>query len=359
MKPALIIAEAGVNHNGSIEMALKLIDAAVSAGADVVKFQTFKAGNLVTKRAEKADYQKQMAESYESQYSMLKRLELSCEEHYELMDYCEQMGIEFLSTAFDPESLEFLVKDLCLKKLKIPSSEITNGPQLLTHALTGCDLILSTGMATMREIEEALGVLAFGFLNRNNDQVMPSRAAFQQAYLSEEGRHILLKKVTLLHCTAEYPAPMEEINLNAMITMQQVLGLEVGYSDHSKGITVATAATALGATIIEKHFTLDNNLHGPDHKASLEPNELTEMVKAIRSVEIAMGSDIKRPTLSELKNRVIARKSLVADREIEEGELFTKENLVSKRPGDGISPMFYWDYLEQKAEKRLEKDQCL
>lgn len=354
-----IIAEAGVNHNGDSKLAFQLVDAAVQAGADAVKFQTFKAENMVTKKADKADYQKQTTQSDESQYTMLKRLELSYELHHELIKYCQQHGIEFLSTAFDQESLDFLVNDLGLKTLKIPSGEITNGPLLLAHAVTGCNLILSTGMATLGEIEEALGVLAFGLLYKGSSQIEPSRAAFQQAYLSAEGQAVLKQKVTLLHCTTEYPAPMEEINLNAMANMQKSFGLQAGYSDHSEGITVPTAATALGAKIIEKHFTLDRELPGPDHKASLEPDELVEMVNAIRVVEMAMGDGIKGPTPSEVKNREIARKSLVTRCKIVEGDLFTEENLVCKRPGVGISPMFYWEYLGQKSSKSLDEDQCL
>ncbi len=359
MKPVYIIAEAGVNHNGSREMAFDLVDAAVQAGADAVKFQTFKAENLVTKSAQKASYQKLTTDGDESQFSMLKRLELTYEMHHELVGYCQDKGIDFLSTAFDSESLNFLAKDIGLKRLKIPSGEITNGPLLLEYALTGCDLILSTGMATLGEVEDALGVLAFGFLNANSTQIDPSGMAFQKAFLSEEGRRLLKEKVTLLHCTTEYPAPMNEINLNAMLTMHNVFGLKVGYSDHSEGISVPTAATALGATLIEKHFTLDRLLPGPDHRASLEPDELKLMVNAIRSVEVALGNGTKEPTPSELKNREIVRKSLVAAQEINEGETFTEENLVIKRPGNGISPMNYWDSLGGTATKHLHPDQPL
>ncbi len=361
MKPIYIIAEAGVNHNGSREMAFQLVDAAVQAGADAVKFQTFKAENLVTKSAQKASYQKQTTDGDESQFSMLKRLELTYEMHHELASYCQcqDKDIDFLSTAFDSESLNFLVKDIGLKNLKIPSGEITNGPLLLEHALTGCDLILSTGMATLGEVEDALGVLAFGLLNASNTQVDPSRVAFEEAFLSEEGRRLLKEKVTLLHCTTEYPAPMNEINLNAMLTMHNVFGLKVGYSDHSEGITIPTAATALGATLVEKHFTLDKSLPGPDHKASLNPDELKVMVDVIRTVEVAMGNGMKRPMPSELKNREIVRKSLVAAQEINEGETFTEENLVIKRPGNGISPMNYWDSLGGTATKHLHPDQPL
>ena len=359
MRPVYVIAEAGVNHNGSREMAFHLVDAAVQAGADAVKFQTFKAENLVTRRAQKASYQKQTTDEGESQFSMLKRLELAHDTHHELVSYCQDKGIDFLSTAFDSESLNFLVKDVGLKMLKISSGEITNGPLLLEHALTGCDLILSTGMATLVEVEDALGVLAFGFLNLNSAQIDPSSEAFQKAFLSEEGRRRLKEKVTLLHCTTEYPAPMNEINLNAILTMHNVFGLKVGYSDHSEGISVATAATALGVTLIEKHFTLDRSLPGPDHRASLEPDELKSMVVAIRSVEVALGNGTKEPAPSELKNRDVARKSLVATREISEGEEFDENNIAVKRPGTGISPMCYWELLGEKASKNLVSDQAL
>ena len=354
-----IIAEAGVNHNGNSKLAFQLVDVAVQAGADAVKFQTFKAENLVTKKADKAEYQKQTTQSNESQYAMLKRLELPFELHHELIKYCEQHGIEFLSTAFDQESLDFLVNDLGLKTLKLPSGEITNGPLLLAHAMTGCNLILSTGMASMGEVEEALGVLAFGLLHKKSSYIQPSRTAFQQAYRSAEGQALLKQKVTLLHCTTEYPAPMGEINLNAISAMRKSFGLLVGYSDHSEGVSVPTAAAALGVKVIEKHFTLNRELPGPDHKASLEPNELAEMVDAIRSVEMAMGDGVKGPTPSELKNREVARKSLVARYKIEIGERFTENNLVCKRPGTGISPMFYWEYLGNAAECDYDADEVV
>lgn len=357
--PVYIIAEAGVNHNGSREMAFQLVDVAVKAGADAVKFQTFCAENLVTKSAQKANYQKQTISGDESQFSMLKRLELTHDTHHDLVNYCQENSIDFLSTAFDSESLNFLVKDIGLKRLKIPSGEITNGPLLLEHAFTGCELILSTGMATLEEIEDALAVMAFGFLNANSTRIDPSSVAFQEAFLSEEGRRLLKERVTLLHCTTEYPAPINEINLNAMLTMHKVFGLKIGYSDHSEGISVPTAATVLGATLIEKHFTLDKSLPGPDHMASLEPDELKSMVDAIRAVEAALGNGTKRPTPSELKNRYIVRKSLVANREIRKGEKFDENNIAVKRPGTGISPMRYWDLLGEKASTNLDPDQQL
>jgi N-acetylneuraminate synthase len=359
MSQVYIIAEAGVNHNGSKEIAFQLIDAAKKAGADAVKFQTFKADNIVTKFAEKASYQKKTTASEKSQFDMLKKLELKYETFHELFDYCNKNGIEFLSTAFDLESLSFLVNDLRLKTLKIPSGEITNGPLLLEHAYTECNLILSTGMSTLVEIEDALSILAFGFINGNSSKINPSREAFQEAFLLEEGKRMLKERVTLLHCTTEYPAPMNEINLNAMLTMSNIFDLKVGYSDHSEGISVPTAATAIGAILIEKHFTLDKSLPGPDHSASLEPDELREMVDAIRAVELAMGNGKKQPMPSELKNRDIVRKSLVADQNIKKGEVFNEENLAIKRPGNGVNPMSYWDYLGKTSTKHIYPDQPL
>lgn len=345
----LIIAEAGVNHNGDEKLAFELVDAAYQAGADIVKFQTFKAKNLVTEEAKQADYQVTNTQKQESQLAMLSRLELSYDAHHELVKHCEKLGIEFLSTAFDSESLDFLVNDLGLTRLKLPSGELTNAPLVLEHARTGCDLIVSTGMATLSEIETALGVIAFGFTA--DDSVTPSVQAFQEAYASDEGQQALKSKVTILHCTTEYPAPMDEINLKAMDTLGRAFDLPAGYSDHSQGITIPIAAVARGAVLIEKHFTLDNNMEGPDHKASLEPQDLTAMVSAIRQVEKALGSRVKTPTVSEVKNKAVARKSLVAARDINEGEAFSPENMTIKRPGDGMSPYRYWDMLERTASK--------
>jgi len=339
----LIIAEAGVNHNGSEQLAFELVDAAVAAGVDIVKFQTFKASKLVTAGAKQADYQVKNTQKVESQLSMLSRLELSYEFHHELVEYCNKKGIEFLSTAFDEESLAFLVDDLGLKKLKVPSGELTNAPLVLQHAQTGCDLIVSTGMATLAEVESALGVIAFGYLAPVG--VFPTVDAFQAAYFSEEGQSLLKQKVTVLHCTTEYPAPMNDINLKAMDTLGAAFNLKVGYSDHSAGIEIPIAAVARGALLIEKHFTLDKNMEGPDHKASLEPNELKAMTSAIRNVELAIGDGVKGPRPSEIKNKAIARKSLIAARDIKQGELFCASNLQVKRPGNGLSPYSYWDLL--------------
>lgn len=361
MKSIYIIAEAGVNHNGDEQKAFKLVDAAVKAGADAVKFQTFKAENVVTQSASKADYQKKSSEIDESQLSMLKRLELTHEMHFELIDYCNKAGITFLSTAFDLESLDFLSNKLGLTTLKIPSGEITNGPLLLAHALLGCDLIVSTGMATLGEIEDALGVVAFGLIESAGASavVQPSREAFQQAYFSSVGQQLLKEKVTLLHCTTEYPAPVQDINLKAMLSMRDVFGLSTGYSDHSEGIAVPIAAAAHGAVLIEKHFTLDKTLPGPDHKASLEPDELSDMVAAIRVVEQVMGSGLKGPMASELGNRVVARKSLVAARSIKKGEILSENNINVKRPGIGISPMEYWGVVGENAKRDYVKDEAI
>ncbi|MBU2881829.1 N-acetylneuraminate synthase [Psychrosphaera sp. B3R10] len=344
----LIIAEAGVNHNGSEELAFKLVDEAFEAGADIVKFQTFKAKNLVTDDAKQADYQISNTGKTESQYSMLKRLELSFEFHHKLIEYCNSKGIEFLSTAFDSESLSFLVDELGLKRLKIPSGEITNAPLVLDHARTGCELIVSTGMATMSEIEKALSLIAFGYLNKSDN---PTDEMLENAYFSELGKKLLKERVTILHCTSEYPAPYEDINLNAMTTIKNGFKLPVGYSDHSEGITVPIAAVAKGAVLIEKHFTCDKNLPGPDHKASLDPEELTSMISAIRIVEKIMGDGIKGPRPSELKNRSVVRKSLVAATDIVKGELITSSSLCVKRPGDGVSPYNYWKLINTFASK--------
>ena len=353
----LIIAEAGVNHNGDEKLAFKLVDAAKKSGADIVKFQTFKAKKLVTSSAKQADYQVKNTGKKESQLAMLSRLELSYEAHYKLLKYCKVLGIEFLSTAFDTESLKFLVDDLGLKRLKIPSGDLTNAPLVLEHAKTRCNLIVSTGMATLAEVEMALGVIAFGYTAPS--QTNPTLEAFQLAYYSVEGQKALKEKVTILHCTTEYPAPMVDINLKAMDTLAQAFNLPIGYSDHSQGITIPIAAVARGALIIEKHFTLDNNMEGPDHKASLEPDELTEMISSIRKIELALGDGIKGPRPSEIKNKAIARKSLIATQNISIGDKFTSDNIEIKRPGDGMSPYLYWQLLEKKSLKQYQENELL
>ena len=313
----LIIAEAGVNHNGDIELAKQLIDIAADAGADYVKFQTFSADRIVSRSALKAEYQQQSTDVAETQYEMLKRLELSNEMHVELIKHCEQKSIKFLSTGFDIESVDLLV-GLGIDLIKIPSGEITNLPFLRYIGSLGLPVILSSGMSTMKEIGDALSIL---------EQTGLSRA-----------------QITVLHCTTEYPTPMDEVNLRAMNSIRNALRVAVGYSDHTVGIEVSVAAVALGASVIEKHFTIDRSLPGPDHKASLEPIELAAMVKAIRNVDVALGSDVKEPTISEIKNIRVARKSILAGRKIEIGEILSASNLVVKRPGDGVSPM-HWDHL--------------
>ena len=350
-----IIAEAGVNHNGSVEIAKQLVEVAAAAGADAVKFQTFKAEYLATTDAPKAEYQSRTTSLDESQFSMLKKLELDENAHRRLMDQCNKCGIEFLSTPFDLQSVDLLAKELKIGKFKISSGDLSNAPLLLYVAMTGKPVILSTGMSTMDEVEEALGVLSFGYLNSTGKK--PSREAFQQAYHSESGQAALKKNVSLLHCTTEYPAPFAEVNLLAMDTLRDAFGLEIGLSDHTQGFAVALAAVARGATIIEKHFTLDRSLSGPDHKASLEPDELKKMVVGIRQIEAALGTGEKAPTSSETKNMAIARKSLVASQFIHCGEIFTVDNLTCKRPAAGIAPIHYWDLLGKQAEHDYEKDE--
>lgn len=327
----LIIAEAGVNHNGSLDLARQLIDAAAAAGVDYVKFQTFRADKLVTRTARQAAYQsRNLGHGEESQYTMLKRLELSPDDHRALIDHCNTKGVRFFSTAFDLESIAFL-DSLGLPLWKVPSGEITNFPYLRAIGLTGKPVILSTGMATLDEIEAAVGVLTRFGTPRNG--------------------------ITLLHCTTEYPAPKDQVNLRAMQTMHERFGLPVGYSDHTEGIEIPVAAVAMGATVIEKHFTLDRSLPGPDHKASLEPDELTAMVRQIRAVESALGNGVKEPTPAERPNIPIARKSIVAATAIQRGELFTEENLTAKRPGTGLSPMLWEAVVGQTAPHDFEPDQ--
>ena len=351
-----IIAEAGVNHNGSLDLAHKLVDAAADAGADAVKFQTFRAEALVSEGAPKAAYQKQFTDAAESQFQMLKKLELSEAAHLALAAHCRARGIQFLSTPFDEESVDLLVRKIGVSMLKIPSGEITNGPLLLKAARTRKPIVLSTGMSDLRDIEAALGVVAFGY-TRPRD--VPSRTAFRKAFASPEGRRALRKKVTLLHCTTEYPAPVADVNLKAMDTMREAFGLPVGYSDHTAGVTIPIAAAARGAVLIEKHFTLDRTLPGPDHRSSLEPQELAAMVKAIRDIALALGSGKKGPATSEKKNITVARRSLVAARNIDRNEIFSPENIACKRPGTGSSPLNYWSLLGKKAKKNYRKDEVI
>ena len=320
----LIIAEVGVNHNGDLALARQLIDVAAVAGADLVKFQTFTADRLATRTAQKADYQNRTTTSTESQHEMLSRLELTDAMHHELIAHCATRKIDFFSTGFDIESVDLLVRH-GQNHFKIPSGEITNLPYLRHIGRLGKSVILSTGMANLGEIEAAIDAL--------------EAAGTPRAML------------TVLHCTTEYPTPMAEVNLRAMLSIHAAFGVAVGYSDHTQGIEVAIAAVAMGATVIEKHFTLDRNLPGPDHKASLEPAELNAMVAAIRNIEVALGDGIKRLTTSEARNRPVVRKSLVASRAIKSGALFTAENITAKRPATGISPM-RWDEVIGKTALR-------
>ena len=325
-----IIAEAGVNHNGSFELAKKLVDKAVWAGADCIKFQTFNSKNLVSKNAQKAEYQKKTTDSSESQLDMLKKLELSKEEFVELRDYCNQKEIMFLSTPFDLESIDFLAS-IGVKTWKVPSGEITNYPFLRAIGKRKESVIMSTGMCTLDEVRDAIEVLkTFG-----------------------------TSDITLLHCTTEYPAPYNSVNLKAMLTLQNEFGFNVGYSDHTNGIEVPVAAVAMGASVIEKHFTLDKNMEGPDHKASLEPDELKQMVQSIRNVELALGDGIKKPSEAEKKNIAIARKSIVAACDIKKGEVFTSSNLLSKRPGNGVSPMLWDKIIGTKAVRDFAADELI
>jgi len=328
-----IIAEAGVNHNGSLEMAFQLIDVAVEAGADAVKFQTFKAEKVIAINAPKAGYQQKTTGSDESQLEMVKKLELDETAHTRLHQYCQHKGIQFMSTPFDLGSIDLLNR-LGLEIFKIPSGEITNLPYLIKLGALKKRLILSTGMANLGEIEAALDVL------------------------TESGTS--LENITVLHCNTEYPTPFEDVNLRAMLTIQNAFpGISVGYSDHTLGIEVPIAAVAMGATVIEKHFTLDRNLPGPDHRASVEPHELTDMISSIRNIEKALGTRTKKPSPSELKNKLIVRKSIVAARSIRKGEAFNIENLTIKRPGTGISPMRWDDILKMKASRDFYEDEII
>lgn len=328
----LIIAEAGVNHNGDLELAKQLVASAASAGADLVKFQSFVTGKSISADAPKADYQKHATGSSESQYDMVRKLELSRRDHDVLIEECRRHNIGFFSTAFDVESFDMLI-ELGLEQVKIPSGELTNLPLLRYMTRLGMPVILSTGMASLGDIEAALQVIEHSGTPR--------------------------ELVTILHCTTEYPAPIDEVNLRAMVSLKHAFGLDVGYSDHTRGIEIPLAAVALGATVIEKHFTLDRNLPGPDHQASLEPHELKAMVDGIRNVERALGDGIKRASASELKNRAIARKSLVASRAIRAGEAFSADNLTAKRPGTGISPMRWDDVLGRQARRDFERDELI
>ena len=329
MEKVLIIAEAGVNHNGSLELAKKLIDAAKECGADIVKFQTAKLESLVSKSAPMAEYQKNNIGQEKSQSDMLKDLLLAFEDFIELKKYCEEIGIEFLSTPFDIESIYFL-KDM-VRVWKVPSGEITNLPYLVEIGKTKMPVILSTGMCEMEEVEAAVEIL---FKNGTED-------------------------ITLLHCNTQYPTPYEDVNLRAMNSLKDKFGVKVGYSDHTNGIEVPIAAVAMGARVIEKHFTLDKNMEGPDHKASLEPGELKQMIQSIRNIECALGDEDKKPSASEKPNIKVARKSIVAARKIQAGEIFSEENLTTKRPGNGISPMKWYEVIGKESPRDFEEDELI
>ncbi len=332
MSKVFIIAEAGVNHNGSLELAKKLIDSAVEAGADAVKFQTFKADKLLSKYTQKADYQKQANLVDETQYEMIKKLELDQNAHRALINYCKDKEIMFLSTPFDHDSIDLLIS-FEMPIFKIPSGEITNLPYLRHIGRLDKEVILSTGMSNLDEVRDALEVL----INAGTSKV----------------------KITVLHATTEYPCPIDEVNLRAMQTIKTAFGVKVGYSDHTQGIEVSIAAVAMGACVIEKHFTLDRSMEGPDHKASLEPDELRAMVQAIRHIEQALGDGVKMPSMSEQKNIPIARKSILASRSIEIGETFSENNLIVKRPGNGISPMRWDEIIGHKATRNFLADELI
>lgn len=328
----LIIAEAGVNHNGDIKLAIELVRSAAEAGADLIKFQSFQTARSIARHAPKADYQKQTTGVSESQYEMVKRLELSPEDHEVLLAECLRCGIGFFSTAFDRESHDMLIR-LGIDRVKVPSGELTNLPLLRHLTREGLPVILSTGMATLGEIDTALDIIESNGTPRD--------------------------KVTILHCTTEYPAPMSEVNLRAMVSLSAAFGTAVGYSDHTEGIEIPIAAVALGATLIEKHFTLDRSMPGPDHRASIEPTQLRTMVSAIRNIEAALGDGLKRPTESERRNKLIARKSIVASRAIKAGELFDETNLDTKRPGTGISPLRWDEVIGRRAKRDFHDDELI
>lgn len=353
-----VVAEAGVNHDGSLDQARRLVDVAAEAGADAVKFQTFRAEDLVTTGAPKTEYQQETTGREQSQQAMLRDLEVGPDEHEALRAHCREAGIMFLSSPFDVESARFLVDQLGLDTLKVPSGEITNGPLLLTLARLGTDLIVSTGMSTLGEVERALAVLAYGLVNDPGEGT-PGARTFREAYECRSGRERLSERVTVLHCTSEYPAPEESVNLCAMDTLEQAFGLPTGLSDHTTGIAVPLAAAARGASVIEKHFTLDHDLPGPDHAASLEPGMLEAMVSGIRAIESAMGHGRKVPDPVETGNRHAVRKGLVARRAIEAGTTFEPEDLAAKRPAEGVSPMYYWEVVGSVAHRDYAPDDAI
>lgn len=351
-----VIAEAGVNHNGSLDRAVELVAVAAAAGADAVKFQTFKADRLVSRSAGKAQYQKASTDPKESQFEMLRKLELSNEDHVILVQEAQKRGIHFLSTAFDTESMDFLVSQTGIRHIKIPSGEAINAPFLLHAARKNLPVLLSTGMCTLADIEQALAVLAYGMTHPTGD---PEKGGISAAYSDPVAYALLAERVVILHCVTEYPAAPEQINLRAMDAVAGAFGLPVGYSDHTLGTAVALAAVARGAKVIEKHFTLDRELPGPDHRASLLPHELTAMVAGVREIGAALGRAVKAPVAAELANREVARKSLITLHPVKRGEVFNSDNLGIKRPGSGLSPHLYWDFLGRPAARDYDADELI
>ena len=349
MNNVKIIAEAGVNHNGKEDLAIKLIDEAVESGADIIKFQTFQSTSLVSEVAKKADYQSKNINNSESQLEMLKGLELSQECFIKLKKYSTQKGIGFLSTAFDKESLDFLINTLGMSTLKIASGELTNAPLVLEHAKTKRDIILSTGMASNNEIQNALEMIAFGYTNERD--LDPDALTVKKIIKSQEIQRILRKKVTLLHCTTRYPTPVEDTNLNSIDNLKNNFDLNIGFSDHTTSLLVPALSVLKGVKIIEKHFTIDTDLEGPDHKASLNPCQFKEMVTNIREAESALGNYEKTLTQEEKNNKKAGRRSLHVCKNVKKGEKFTKDNMTTLRPGNGISPFSYWDMLNKEAKR--------
>ncbi len=357
-----VIAEAGVNHGGSVERALQMIDAAAQAGADAVKFQTFSARRLVSVHAAKAPYQAEATGDEQSQLDMLRALELDHAAHRRLRTRCDERGVEFLSTPFEQDSLRFLVDELGARRLKLGSGELTNAPLLVAAGRTGRPILLSTGMATENEVQAALGAIAWGAVAGTSPEApaeVPSEGAFEQAFASSAGQELLRRDVTLLHCTTAYPTPIRQANLRAITTLRERFGLPVGFSDHTPGTNLALAAVALGARVIEKHFTLDRSLPGPDQAASLTVEELAELVRGVHMVSEALGDGIKAPQPSEAANTPVARKSLVALRPIRAGEPLTPDNLGAKRPGTGRSPFDYWLLLGTPSERDYAEDELI
>ncbi|WP_114418138.1 N-acetylneuraminate synthase [Marinospirillum perlucidum] len=351
----MIIAEAGVNHNGDRDLAFQLVDAAAESGADAVKFQTFNAERLAAVTAPKAQYQKNTTDEAESQLAMLKKLELPESWHEDLQDHAQQKGIAFISTAFDRQSLSFL-QTLNLPFYKIPSGEITNAPLLWDFAATGKPCILSTGMATLSEVEQALAILAHGYSFKQEPKSLNETWEF---WSQPQAYEAIKNKVTLLHCTSCYPTPLDQVNLKAMDTLATAFQLPVGYSDHTQGLLVSVAAVARGAKVIEKHFTLDRELAGPDHKASLEPDELKELVQQVRSVEQLIGTGHKAPHPGEWDTRKVARQNLLVSQAVQQGKTLNKSALTTARTGQGISAIYYWDYLGTPARKDYKPGEAL